>query len=433
MDLHHNLFYSYRGPNADSADRDRQLENNLTKALINALSLGGDAVWRPFLADLGLQAVRSAEFLLQRRDLPSGSASKKRDRVLLGISKVKSDWVPDFGLQPTYASVPDAWIYGDGFAVLVESKVIGDFSSDQMCAHLACLGGGTPPKFVKRTWREIHSFFRALLPQMTDSSSRLLVSQFVQFLEFSAMSEFTGFQLDHFHYFLMHDDDDARRWVREQVESFAAQVQTGLRAFAPFYEAYDVGALRLTDSSCWAAFGLRPPEYRKVTHQTILLCSDGLRVFVNTELKNAADQLKSVLIHSEAGFRGALQRLHELDPFQLVLEERIQRQASKYGYTPKMQLHSSMLVEATGDVAWRAFTQTINRLPLPYLRIERLVPAAKLIELSKCDKAVQHVVDTLTQNHAIVSLLNDRRNRPVNLAKRRSQQAPHQMDVSSSR
>jgi hypothetical protein len=406
VDLHHNLFYSYRGQNADSADRDRQLENNLTKALINTLSLGGDAVWRPFLADVGLPAATHVGFLLQRRDLPSGSACKKRDRVLLGISKLKSDWVPGPGSHPACASVPDAWLFGDGFALLVESKLSGDFSPDQMSAHLACLGASTPPKFVKRTWGEIHSFFRALLPKMTDASSSLLVSQFVQFLEYSGMTEFTGFQPAHFNYFVMHDDDDARRWVREQMESFASQVQTSLQGFASFYEACDVGVLRLADSSCWAAFGPRSPEYRKVTHQTVSLRSDSLGVFVNTELRSATDRLKNVLTRSESEFREALQHLHGFDPFELVLQERIQRQASLYDYTPKMRLHSSMLVEATGDVAWRAFTQTANRLPLPYLRIERLVPATTLIELSECDRAVQHVEEILKHNHAVVSLLN---------------------------
>jgi hypothetical protein len=68
VDLHHNLFYSYRGPNADDADHERQLENNLTKALINTLSLGEVAVWRPFLTDLGLPVAPHARFLLQRRD-----------------------------------------------------------------------------------------------------------------------------------------------------------------------------------------------------------------------------------------------------------------------------------------------------------------------------------------------------------------------------
>jgi hypothetical protein len=155
VDLHHNIFYSYRGPNIDGADRDRQLENNLTKALINTLCLGGEAVWRPFLAEFGLADAPSAAFLLQRRDLPSGRAANKRHRVLLGISKRKSVWSPDARAETTYESVPDAWVYGDGFAVLVESKVNdADFSPGQMQGHLARLQSSepTPPKIALKTW-----------------------------------------------------------------------------------------------------------------------------------------------------------------------------------------------------------------------------------------------------------------------------------------
>ena len=54
MDLHHNLFYGYRGPISDEGARERQLENNVTKALVNTLRLGGEPVWRPFLAELGV-------------------------------------------------------------------------------------------------------------------------------------------------------------------------------------------------------------------------------------------------------------------------------------------------------------------------------------------------------------------------------------------
>jgi len=68
-----------------------------------------------------------------------------------------------------------------------------------------------------------------------------------------------------------------------------------------------------------------------------------------------------------------------------------------------------MLDGVEGDVAWSAFTQTVDRLPLPYLRIERLVPAQKLIELSRCDppQIVHHIIETLRRNHAVVSLLNE--------------------------
>jgi hypothetical protein len=48
------------------------------------------------------------------------------------------------------------------------------------------------------------------------------------------MSGFTGFQRDHFDYFLLHDDDDARRWVRDQMVDFADRVQTELCKVDPF-------------------------------------------------------------------------------------------------------------------------------------------------------------------------------------------------------
>ena len=35
MDPHHNVFYGYRGSIIDADHRERQLKNNLTKALVN--------------------------------------------------------------------------------------------------------------------------------------------------------------------------------------------------------------------------------------------------------------------------------------------------------------------------------------------------------------------------------------------------------------
>ena len=160
MDLHHNIFYSYRGPDTIGVDRDRQIENNITKAMINTLSLGGEAVWRPFLGELGLASATGAKFLLQRPDLPSGGAKTRRDRVLLAISKKRSAWVPDKGVgvgaDGTYEGVPDAWVYGDKFAVLVESKVNdGDFSPGQMRAHRKCLEPIEPRQIILKTWGQI--------------------------------------------------------------------------------------------------------------------------------------------------------------------------------------------------------------------------------------------------------------------------------------
>jgi len=67
-----------------------------------------------------------------------------------------------------------------------------------------------------------------------------------------------------------------------------------------------------------------------VTHQTMSISSNGLRVFVNTELEPATDRLKRLLSRSDSELRRALQALHNVAPFDLILKERIQRQAMLY-------------------------------------------------------------------------------------------------------
>lgn len=410
MDLHHNIFYGYRGPISDDGARERQLENNVTKALVNTLRLGGEPVWRPFLAELGVPDASQAEFLLQRTELPSGPASLKKRRILLGISSTPSSWRHASTSGEAYASLPDAWIYGDGFAVLVESKVAGDFDDGQMHSHLARLWatGNDPPEVMLRTWRDVHRFFRGLRCQLS-GVSELLVDQLVEYLEYSELSGFTGFRREHFDYFLTHDDEEARQWVKSQVEDLAERLPTRLVEIDGFYESWDMGTLYQSSSYCWVAFGPANGAYRRRTHQSIAMSSDGVRVFVNAELKDAADQVKEVLKQKPDTVYAALQELHNTEPFELVLEERVQKQAMIYDYTPKMRLHSSLITdESVGTPAWTAFIDTVLSLPLPYVRIERLVRPPILLGVSYGgdDAAIERIAEAMRQNHRVVQMLN---------------------------
>jgi hypothetical protein len=140
------------------------------------------------------------------------------------------------------------------------------------------------------------------------------------------MSGFSGFRREHFDYFLIHDDDDARRWLIEQARDLAGQLRDKLRPIAPFYEEYDVGKLHKGDAHCWVAFGPGKQKYRQMTHQTVSFWSDGLRVFVNAELKPATDRVKDVVARHASAFRKALLNLYAFEPFELILEERVKRQ-----------------------------------------------------------------------------------------------------------
>lgn len=415
MDLHHNIFYSYRGPANDNSDRDSQLENNLTKALVNTLQLGGRQVLEPFLAELKLPKVSQPKFLLQRRDLPSGGAWHKKHRVLLGLSKQTSQWSSHRREKKVYDSLPDAWIYGDDVAILIESKVNdGAFDPFQMSSHLTRLNrkNGGDPIVVLKTWEEIHGIFRRIAATLTNDHgcAAFLVMQFIQFLEYSGMTGFTGFRPDHFDYFITHDDDDTRGWVLDQIKSLAGQVLAGLRKVSPsfsnFYEDFDVGNFSREMDYCWVAFGPRGDAYRKLTHQTVELRANGVAVFVNTELKPATDRLKRVLRDTPFALRQALELVAE-EPFELVVQERVQRRPRVMDYFPVMTLHSNVFVDqCTADVAWRTFVEMIDSLPLPYLQIRRLIPRKNLLDLTGGYEGVQQIVEMIEGNHQIVDLLN---------------------------
>jgi len=411
MDLHHNLYYSYRGLASSDVDRDRQLENNLTKALINTLSLGGEEVWQPFIRSLGVANPKDTMFLLQRRDLPSSPAASKKLRVLLGISRHQSHCHMDESERDAYESVPDGWIYGNGFAILVECKVRGDFTTGQMGAHIARLvvSGSPRPKAILKTWAEIHDFFYRLLPKLPNSSTQLLVSQFVQFLEYSGMSGFTGFRREHFEYFLLHDDEDSRLWVLDQINEVATLLLNTLRKFSTFYDGFEIGNLKRTDAYCWVAFGPKDREYRQKTHQTIAFGADGVRIFINAELQDATDRVKAVTAQSQGRLLKALLNLHRFEDYSLELDERLQKQASIYWYIPKLKLYSSTLAEATTrEVAWQPFCQLVDHFPLFELRIERLISPSVLLKHDNDSRAggIQYIAEILKRNHAVVALLN---------------------------
>jgi hypothetical protein len=93
MDLHHNLFYTYRGPTID-ADRDPQLENNLTKALINTLRLGAEGAHQSIaVAADGLKMFVNIETRLATNRLNAamkeGSTRDKFLKVLQNLHAVE--------------------------------------------------------------------------------------------------------------------------------------------------------------------------------------------------------------------------------------------------------------------------------------------------------------------------------------------------------
>lgn len=409
-DFHHNIFYYYRGARQADSEYERQLEDNTTKALINTLEHCSQAVSQIFLNWLGISANGKTNFQLQRKNIGETRISGKSQRLLLGLIPKDNQEQPNI-VSTREDSRPDAWIYGDNYVVLIESKVVGNLDSNQTQYHLQKLQAGTSQQVrcVVRKWVDVHRFFIGILPELSDKN-KWLVKQFTQYLEWIGMAEFTGFKPEVFDYFIAHDDEEIRKWVWDTMQGFAEKLQPRLYELDPFYDGYDLGRLELKHPYCWVGFGPKGRGYRNWAHQTVAIRATGLEVFVNVELKSATDKLKQKVKLQKEKFREYLSNLRLDEPLWVQIEERKQKQAMVYDYNRIAKIEvSSLERDEIGACGFEYLETLIDRLPYPYFSIRKLIDREKVCSLSHDDQGISflnEVVRICKEFHPIVKFIN---------------------------
>jgi hypothetical protein len=276
--------------------------------------------------------------------LPDVAIKKKKLRLLLALLP-RLEFLPldASGNKASGESRPDAWIVGKDFVVLIESKVLARLDQEQMNQHFRkLLGEDDLPNCLVKTWAEVHRFFLDLRPRLQGLEA-WLVQQFAEYLEVIGMNDFSGFRKDFFDYFFIHDDEDARKWVKHNMEVFANNILDELKKSTPFYQYVDLGRIKLSDTYCWAAFGNSKEAYRNLAHQTIAADSQGLSIFVNVELKPAVEKLRDKIRNNHLEWRKIMSELHMHSAFSLKVEERVQKQAQNYDYRSICVVESACL------------------------------------------------------------------------------------------
>jgi hypothetical protein len=411
VDFHHNIFCYYRGFKDEERSRIRQLEDNTTKAFINTLEHGREAVVVPFLEWLGVYTDEKPRFYLQRSMLPDVAVRKKKVRLLLALLPRTVDIPLDaYEKAGPGDSRPDAWILGKDFAVLIESKVLARFDQEQMKLHLTKLfGEDEPPRYREITWADIHRFFLDLCTRLQGLEG-WLVQQFAEYLEVIGMNDFCGFRKDFFDYFFVHDDEDARKWVKHNMEVFANNILDELKKTIPFYQYVDLGRIKLSDTYCWAAFGNSKGTYRNLAHQTIAADSQGLNVFVNVELKPAVEKLRNKIRNSHLEWRKIVSELHRHSAFNLKVEERVQKQAQNYDYRSICVVESACLSDPRlADVSYTYVESLLEKIPLPYLTFATKMSRQEAIQASGTNygrKLIEKITSLMAGFHPLVEFIN---------------------------
>lgn len=419
VDFHHNVFYYYRGPKTEGRTREQQLENNTTKALINVLENASGQVTGPFLEWLGIQTAEKPAFSLQRPPLPPAILRRKSRRLLLAIVPKRASFSPEGHESGVLGgSRPDAWIVGSDFVVAIESKVAGVLDERQMQRHFAELFGEDSPTYRQIEWRDVHRHCLSLASHLQGLDGWLL-QQFSEYLEVIGMSEFCGFGNDFFDYFFTHDDQTARNWVRQTIEGFAEEIRRELHSRISFYEAFDIGNLKASDTCCWAAFGPKDRQeskdqgaYRRMAHQTIVADSQGLQVFVNVECRPAIEKLRERIRTCRSEWRRLVSGLHSQRAFTLKVEERVKKQVQEYLTKPLCTVESACLSHLSLADSSFAYVETLlqpEKVHLPYFTLGTRLAREEVVEESATDygrKLIEGVTSIMVGLHPLVEFIN---------------------------
>jgi hypothetical protein len=419
-DFYQNIFYYYRGAKESDQERERQLEDNTTKALINTLQHCDTVVATKFLEWVEIKAPSETEYVLQKPTIGGERIHFKSQRLLLGIvgtSKAANESISaQLTGTPVGDSRPDAWLYGKDFVVLLESKV-GEsaLELDQMLCHWHKLRPDVypPPRCRVLTWAKVHNFFVDLLPALKDQN-RWLVEQFTEYLERTEMTDFVGFEEEIFEFFVRREKDtDVQKWVRGTMQALAEKIlhgDQGLKVFNRFYEDYHVGNFGSEDDHYWVAFG--PTKFKEAAHQTISLYDYGLEVFVNVELLRAVDKLRKKIQSDDLLFRQVISQLPA--PFTVQIQERREKRPRVYdcytiaeveGGVYKQVPYGLKDAQSPGFEYIQALVQQIR---YPYLSIRRRITRKQVLELSKGngEALVNEIIDILKAFHPVVDFIN---------------------------
>ncbi|MGH7713642.1 MAG: hypothetical protein ACREOG_20320 [Gemmatimonadaceae bacterium] len=331
---HKNLFFSYRGfrPRRGAQQAiDRQLEDNATKALLYVLEGSSRAqVLAPFLRQIvGVgppSDIDTVQFALQRVDI---ARPKMLTRIALGIAPISRI---DPHRQTSHLSGrPDAWIWAEErFAILIETKVRGAVSRHQLRRHIRGAEGWSVAntREVPQSWGTIYDFFSRLrrTNQKLDSTTRLLLDEFVRYLRMMALASDTTFDIEDFGYFLLRTEDrDAatRALLSRKLVRFTEDL-TRTRSIKRIVMRYSTrsndvekvvnrGVFRRDSTNHWITIG--PKDRLDRSHFTVRLGEDGISLEVFSPHQSFTRQLVAKIERDPRAFVASLRAISPSEPF----------------------------------------------------------------------------------------------------------------------
>ena len=170
------------------------LENDVTKTLINVLiHSNSKKVMSSFLQLIGIKEPPSTfNFDFQVTDKFKFRTHKNRVMLCIVSDYLQNKSYPKYSVKK---SIPDACIFNDNTAILIEVKTQSPLIEEQIENHIKnYFGANTTKKTI--TWESISRKLKSIA--INDPLDKFLVDQFCDFLELIGIAEFNGFRKSDF-------------------------------------------------------------------------------------------------------------------------------------------------------------------------------------------------------------------------------------------
>ena len=386
-DPHLNIFHSYRGPSASEGTATRQLEDNLTRALIITLEkIRQSAARVEMLRSLRIPVTNLNEpyqcrLQVSKEDPDWPRSSKRRLLVIHGGPTLNVTREHD----ATMTGRVDAIIASNDFVLAIESKLGNQVSEGQLDRHRATLGitsAGTDDI----TWTDV---FRAARHARLSTKHEPIV-HFVlkQFEEYLHMNGFGGLTEEHLSYFALRQEsrddlvkDGIRRALTELITTLAKIWGTDWNVHRPG---------NIMNGGRDAFVKLAPGREGQSPHLSVVIGPAGLDIFENGETERPFSRFRKALKQDEYGLIEVLrslgtdwpQQVATTPTWRLSVVRRIPNRPRFDHYHPALDIVIATLVGwDDAHISW--FLESVTEKPegehAPEIKLIRTYPADLII------------------------------------------------------
>lgn len=386
-----NIFVYFRGTATDQIQADRQLEDNLTKSLINLFEHSNQNILKDFLNSLGIII--------------------SPDDIIYDLQVANSE------------SRPDALIRTNDCDIYIESKYGAPFDIEQLQNHIKNSKGYilyiSKQKYREEVTKKYHADNVVFINWIDiavflikernkdtypkNTTTHFLIQQFIDYMEELNMIPFNGWSDRDFEAFLSTENEnlrvanDERKRVKEKLMLFLNDSKEKIEKKCDSYTGCKLHIGNLDKAHAWGAIKFSNEKLIDQIHISVIIYAYNFSIGIQIEGKKPTTEAIKVIKNNKEKF---LEILKKLTHFNYVINERVNIRASKFNYKVVAQI----VVDAkttVDDVDY--IIKKMEQYKLVVLQIVRIYDKHEVIK--KGQKFIEECVDSIVMVNEMIQFL----------------------------